>query len=71
MRGQDVLPLNVTTKTLIRPTNYCSDIADELNVGKSTVHTILTEHLELKKLCAKVDPKLLTQTPGLARFSLL
>jgi RNA-binding protein YhbY len=35
-------------------------IAEELGLGKSSVHTILTEHLEMKKVCAKIVPKLLT-----------
>jgi len=33
---------------------------EELGLGKSSVHTILTEHLEIKKVCAKIVPKLLT-----------
>jgi len=35
-------------------------IAEELGLGKTSVHTILTEHLEMKKVCAKIVPKLLT-----------
>jgi hypothetical protein len=35
-------------------------VAEELGLGKSSVHTILTEHLEMKKVCAKIVPKLLT-----------
>ena len=35
-------------------------IAEELGLGKSSVHTILTEHLEMKKVCAKIVLKLLT-----------
>jgi hypothetical protein len=35
-------------------------IAEELGLGKSSVHTVLTEHLEMKKVCAKIVPKLLT-----------
>src|SRR5215475_10286655 len=35
-------------------------IAEELGLGKPSVHTILTEHLEMKKVCAKIVPKLLT-----------
>jgi hypothetical protein len=34
-------------------------IAKELGLGKSSVHTILTEHLEMKKVCAKIVQKLL------------
>jgi len=29
-------------------------IAEELGLGKSSVHTILTEHFEMKKVCAKI-----------------
>ena len=29
-------------------------IAEELGLGQSSVHTILTEHLEMKKVCAKI-----------------
>ena len=29
-------------------------IAEELGLGKSSVHTILTEHLDKKKGCAKI-----------------
>ena len=35
-------------------------IAEELGLGKSSVHTILMEHLEMKKVCAKTVLKLLT-----------
>jgi len=35
-------------------------IAEELGLGKSSVYTILTEHLDMKKVCAKIVPKLLT-----------
>ena len=35
-------------------------IAEELCLGKSSVHMILTEHLEMKKACAKIVLKLLT-----------
>jgi len=35
-------------------------IAEGLGLGKSSVHTILTEHLEMKKVCPKIVPKLLT-----------
>jgi len=42
-------------------------IAEELGLGKSSVHTILTEHLEMKKFCAKIVPKLLTPEQKLRR----
>ena len=29
-------------------------IAEELGLGKSSIHTILTENLEMKKVCAKI-----------------
>jgi len=32
----------------------------EIGLGKSAMHTILTELLEVKKVCAKIVPKLLT-----------
>jgi len=35
-------------------------IAEELGLGKLSIHTILTEHLDMKKVCAKIVPKLLT-----------
>jgi len=35
-------------------------IAEELGFGKSSIHTILTEHLVMKKVCAKIILKLLT-----------
>jgi len=35
-------------------------ITEEPGLGKSSVHTILTEHLEMKKVCAKIVPKMLT-----------
>jgi transposase len=35
-------------------------IAEELGLGKSSVHTILSEHLDMKMVCAKIVPKLLT-----------
>ena len=42
-------------------------IAEELCLGKSSVHTILTEHLEIKKVCAKIVQKLLTPEQTLRR----
>jgi len=35
-------------------------IAEELGLGKAYIHMILTEHLEMKKVSAKIVPKLLT-----------
>jgi len=42
-------------------------IAEELGLGKSSIRTILTEHLEMKKVCAKIVPKLLTPEQKLRR----
>jgi transposase len=42
-------------------------IAEELCLGKSSVYTILTEHLDMKKVCAKIVPKLLTPEQKLQR----
>jgi len=42
-------------------------IAEELGLGKSSTHTILTEHLEMKKVCAKIIAKLLTPELNLRR----
>ena len=42
-------------------------IAEELGLGKSSVHTILREHLHMKKLCVKTVPKLLTPDEMLRR----
>jgi len=42
-------------------------IAEELGFGKSSVHTILMEHLEMKKVCTKIIPKLLTPEQKLRR----
>jgi hypothetical protein len=42
-------------------------IAEELGLGKSSVHTILTGHLEMKKGCAKIVRKLLTPEQKLRR----
>jgi len=41
--------------------------AEELGLGKSSIHTILMEHLEMKKVCAKTVPKLLTPEQNLQR----
>jgi len=32
----------------------------ELGLGKSSIHRILTEHLEMKNFCTKIVPKLLS-----------
>jgi len=42
-------------------------IAEELGLGKSSVHMILTEHLDMKKVCTKIVPKLLTPEQKLRR----
>jgi len=42
-------------------------IAEVLGLGESSVHTILTEHLEMKKVCAKIVPKLLIPEQRLRR----
>jgi hypothetical protein len=34
-------------------------IADELQIGKTSVYSILMEDLEMRKICAKIVPKLL------------
>ena len=36
-------------------------IADDLSISKDSVWAILTEHLEMRKVCAKMVPKLLSQ----------
>jgi len=36
-------------------------------LGKSSVHTFLMEHLEIKKVCAKIVPKLLNPEQRLTR----
>lgn len=35
-------------------------IAQILNLPKSAVHNIVTEHLNMRKVCAKMVPKVLT-----------
>ena len=42
-------------------------IAEEIGLGKSSVHTILREHLNMKMVCAKIVPKLLTPDEKLRR----
>ena len=36
-------------------------IAEELSINKDTVWSIITENLEMRKLCAKMVPKLLAE----------
>jgi histone-lysine N-methyltransferase SETMAR len=42
-------------------------IADELQIGKTFVCSILMEDLEMRKFCAKIVPKLLTPEQKLQR----
>jgi predicted transcriptional regulator len=35
-------------------------IADELQIGRTSVYLMLTEDLEMRKICAKIVPKMLT-----------
>jgi predicted transcriptional regulator len=42
-------------------------IADELQIGQTSVYSILTEDLEARKICAKIVPKLLTPEQKLQR----
>jgi predicted transcriptional regulator len=42
-------------------------IAEELNVHKKTVRQILTENLKMKKLCAKMVPKNMSEDQKLKR----
>jgi histone-lysine N-methyltransferase SETMAR len=42
-------------------------IAEELNVNKETVRQILTENLKMKKVCAKMVPKNLSEDQKLNR----
>lgn len=56
MRGQDVLPPCVTTRTLnlsslmyLLTDKWLRVIADELNIEKSFVHTILIQESQLRK----------------------
>jgi hypothetical protein len=41
--------------------------ADELQIGKTSVYSILTEDLEMRKICAKIVSKLLTPEQKLRR----
>ena len=36
-------------------------IAEELSINKDTVWSIITENLEMRKVCAKMVPKLLSK----------
>jgi len=36
------------------------ELADMVNISKSAVHRILAENLEMRKLCARWVPRLLT-----------
>ena len=36
------------------------ELADMVGISKSAVHRILTENLEMRKLCARLVPHLLT-----------
>jgi histone-lysine N-methyltransferase SETMAR len=42
-------------------------IEDELRIGKPSVYSILTVDLEMRKICAKIVPKLLTPEQKLQR----
>jgi hypothetical protein len=42
-------------------------IADELQIGKTSIYSILSEDLEMRKVCAKIVPKLLTPEQKLRR----
>jgi hypothetical protein len=42
-------------------------IADELQTGKTSIHSILMEDLEMRTICAKIVPKLLTPEEKLRR----
>jgi hypothetical protein len=56
-------------RTLVRNDRRLSIrmIAKELNVDKETVRQILTENLKMKKVCAKMVPKNLSQDQKLNR----
>jgi hypothetical protein len=42
-------------------------IADELQIGNTSVYSILTEDLEMRNICTKIVPKLLTPEQKLRR----
>jgi len=44
-------------------------IADQVNVDRETVRKILTEDLDMRKVCAKMVPKELTEEQTKKRFS--
>jgi len=44
-------------------------IADEVNVNREAVHRILTEELGMRKICAKMVPRNLTEQQRDARLS--
>jgi len=44
-------------------------IADEVNMSQETIHLILTEELGMRKICAKMVPRNLTQQQQDAQLS--
>jgi hypothetical protein len=44
-------------------------IADEINMNRETVHSILIEELGFRKLCAKMEPRNLTEQQWGAQLS--
>jgi orotate phosphoribosyltransferase-like protein len=60
-------------RTLVRNDRRLSIgmIAEELNVDKETVRQILTENLKMKKVCAKMVPKNLSEDQKLNREEML
>jgi hypothetical protein len=42
-------------------------IANELQIGKTSVYSIFMKDLEMRKICAKIVPKLLTPEQKLGR----
>jgi hypothetical protein len=42
-------------------------IADELQIGKTSIYSILTKDLDMRKICAIIVPKLLTSQQKLRR----
>ena len=45
-------------------------ISEKLSIGKNTVWNILTENLEMHKLCVKIVPKILSKYQKQQRFTL-
>ena len=41
--------------------SHDADVAEELSINKDTVWNIITENLEMRKVCAKMVPKLLSE----------